>query len=483
MPDGPAGRPARAARFEALPKISLNSARHPHRPRRRPRAGAAWALAGALLCAAPAAAGAQVFLAARPNPPFSLGPLFVRASIGPRPGPVPVDIFWNLVPAPGRKAAPTAQDLYLLWPGAVIGEGQAARPDPDLARYVRTHGYSITGEGRLRLQAVNMNQMGRDQRPEPVGDGAPFVTFIREGGPLGRTAPATYIRIPWTPKLGDPEWLLSLRLSVSDLVRPTKASWMETLVGGQRYFLSLSFHNVRARGLLRLYLEQRDRVVSLSDDPAQLLIAFADADHLTIKDVSPPSSSRQRSESRGGTESVSLPLDRSQGLTTQALTVQFAYLSRVQAWAPVLLPTLFFVLGNLAAVFVRAVADRLRKRLAGRVVFGAAAGGRGDRQTGVILPRDTLARIAPGVTTYQEARQLCGPDAEHVERLSGPNRQTLVYRGRRLVPQRRRRFGWLTTVSYWDVEQHEVEIECEGDVVSDVRAHVRRSRLDRLEPA
>jgi hypothetical protein len=450
---------------------------------RRQNAGAASALAAALLCALPAAAGAQVFLAARPNPPFTLGPLFVRASIGPRPGPVPVDILWNVVPAPGRKDASAAQDLFLLWPGAVTGEAGAARPDPELARYVRAHGFTISGEGRLRLHALNVNEMGRDQRPQPVGEGAPFVTFVREGGPLGRSAPTTYIRIPWTAKLADREWLLSLRLTVPDLVSPTKASWIENLVGGQRYLLSLRFHDVRGRGIFRLYLEGRDRVVRLSDDPAQLLVAFAGADRLTIKEVSPPSSSRQRGEAREGTETVSLPLDRSEGLTPQVLTVQFAYLSRIQAWAPILLPTLFFVLGNLAAVFVRAAADRLRKRLAGRVVFGSAADGLGDRQSGVILARDSLARIAPGVTTYQEVRNLCGPDAEHVEKLSVPNRQTLLYRGRRVVPQRRRTFAWLTTVSHWDLEQHEVEIEFDGDVVSDVRAHVRRTRLDRLEPA
>jgi len=461
----------------------VRSARGLRRSGPRPKCGAAWALVAALVCALPGAAGAQVFFAARPNPPFSLGPLLVRASIGPRPGPTPVDILWNLVPAPGRKDGIAAQDLYLLWPGAVTGEERSARPDPELARYVRAHGFAISGEGRLPLHAQNVNQMGRDQRPEPVGDGAPFVTFVREGGPLGPTAPATYIRIPWTPKLGDREWLLNLRLTLSDLVRPTKASWIETLIGGQRHLLSLSFHNVRGRGIFPLYLELRDRLISLSDDPAQLLIAFADADHLTIKEVSPPSSSRRRSAEQGGAETVSLPLDRSQGLTPQALTVQFAYLSRVQAWAPVLLPTLFFVLGNLAAVFVRAVADRLTRRFAGRVLFGPAAHGPADRQTGVILPRDMLARIAPGVTTYQEVRRLCGPDAEHLEMVSVPNRQTLLYRGRRAVPQQPRRFAWLTTVGHWDLEQHEVEIQFEGDVVSDVRAHVRRTRLDRLEPA
>jgi hypothetical protein len=99
----------------------------------------------------------------------------------------------------------------------------------------------------------------------------------------------------------------------------------------------------------------------------------------------------------------------------------------------------------------------------------------------VILSRDTLARIAPGTTTYDEAMRLGGPDVEVVEKLGAPGARTLVYRGRRVVPQRRRSFGWLTAVSRWDVEHHEVQIDVEGDTVTDLRAQVRRSRLDRLE--
>ncbi|PYN71937.1 MAG: hypothetical protein DMD96_35365, partial [Candidatus Rokuibacteriota bacterium] len=55
----------------------------------------------------------------------------------------------------------------------------------------------------------------------------------------------------------------------------------------------------------------------------------------------------------------------------------------------------------------------------------------------------------------------------------------LVYRGRKVVPQRRRRLGWLTTVSRWDVEHHEVEITLERNVVQDVQARVRRTHLAR----
>jgi hypothetical protein len=254
------------------------------------------------------------------------------------------------------------------------------------------------------------------------------------------------------------------------------------LVGGQRHVLSISFNETRGRALFPLYLENRDRVVHLAEEPAQLLVTFADSDRLRIHEVSPPSASRHPSEAREDTEIVSLFLDQGAGITPQVLTVQFGYFSRIQAWGPILLPTLFFVLGNLAAVFVRTAADRLKKRFAGRVLFGPARHDRRDRLTGAILSRETLERIAPGVTTYEEVIQLCGPDLEQVERLPLSDRRTLVYRGQRVVPQRWRTFGWLTTVRGWGVEHHEVEIELEHDVVRDVRAHVRRSRLDHYEP-
>ena len=40
----------------------------------------------------------------------------------------------------------------------------------------------------------------------------------------------------------------------------------------------------------------------------------------------------------------------------------------------------------------------------------------------------------------------------------------------------RRSFGRLATVSHWDIEHHEVTIDFEGDLVTDLQAHVRRSR-------
>ncbi|MGH7347522.1 MAG: hypothetical protein ACREK4_21630, partial [Candidatus Rokuibacteriota bacterium] len=78
----------------------------------------------------------------------------------------------------------------------------------------------------------------------------------------------------------------------------------------------------------------------------------------------------------------------------------------------------------------------------------------------------------------------CGHDAEEHEQLTAPGRRTLIYRVRRVVPQRGRRSGWLATVDRWSVEQHEVEITLEHDVVTDVQARsVRRSPLASPESA
>jgi hypothetical protein len=144
---------------------------------------------------------------------------------------------------------------------------------------------------------------------------------------------------------------------------------------------------------------------------------------------------------------------------------------------PVVVPMLFFVLGNAAAPVVRYLVDRSRRAVAARLDVGRE-GDAPRRQTGVVLSRETIARLVPGETTYDDVLRLCGRDAEEHERLDGSGRRRLVYRGRRVVPQRQRRFGWLATVSRWDVEHHEVEIDMEGDVVRDVQARLRRARLD-----
>ena len=434
-------------------------------------------LGALLLIAVPAAAEAQVFLASRPHPDFAVGPLFVRAAVSPALGPITVEILWGLVVPPTRSALEIEQDLYLLWPDAITGDPGLGAPEPALARFVTERGFDVVGEGRAALFAQALYQLEDGQPPEPLPGGAPFVAFVRSGGPLGLSAPATLLRIPWTPRLANRTWLVSLRLVVPGAAKKQAAGWVQRLFWGPRHRITLSFNDVRHRALFPLYVENRERVVRLADDPSQLLIDFADLPRLRIDEVFPPSSGRRVSDSLELTEVVSLFLDRSEGITPQVLTVQFGYLSGVQAWAPVLVPTLFFVLGNVAAVLIRGVAERLSRRWSGRVALWRKSTGERPRTQGVVLPRHVVAALEPGRTTYADVLRLCGRDGEESEHLAAPDRRTIVYRGRRLVPHHRRLLGWLAAVTHWDVEHHEVEIALDKGVVRDVQARVRRSRL------
>jgi hypothetical protein len=441
----------------------------------------AWAL-GALLLVAPAVAHAQLFVASKPNPTFMIGPLFVRAAVTPDFKPVVVEILWSVAVPPGKTAADLGQDLYLLWPGGLIADPAAGAPDPALERFITERGFSVIESGRLPMAAQNLYRIETEQPAVRIPGGAPFVTFVRDTGPLGLTPPATWIRVPWTPYMVNRAYLMRLPLTTRSLIKPKPATWAERTFWGPRYRVSLSFHEVRQRAVFPLYLEHRDRVVRLSEDPAQLLIDFADTDHLKIDELFPQSAKRQVSETLESTESVSMFLD-SEGLSPQTLTVQFGYFTRLQSWAPILIPMLFFILGNGAGVLVRTLTERISKRLTGRVKFGRPQETAQVRQRGVVLDTDTLGRIRPGATTYEEVVDLCGRDFEERSRLTEPDRRTLVYRGRRVVPRRRQLLGWLATVRHWDVEEHEVEIELERDVVRDVQARVRRSRLASPEPA
>ena len=440
-------------------------------------------LVAVLLALVAAPAHAQIFLASKPKPEFTIGPLSIRANVVPAGGPVEVSLLWSLVVPPNVGAAALEQDLYLLWPGAVDGEMVAGEPDPALRRTVEERGFQVAREGRLPLSARAVYSGPQRAKPEPLPGGAPFVTYSREAGPLGLPTPATWIRIPWTPRLVDRSFLIDLRMRLTGLRRPKQATWLENFLWGERHLVTLSFNDVRTRATFPMYLAYRDRVVHLSDDPSTLTITFADSDHLKIHEVFPGSSQRRTSESRRGTEIVSTYIDPSEGLRPQVLTVQYGYFSGWQSWAPVLFATLFFVLGNVAGPLVATLAKRLGARLQGRIRFGPRSGAGAEQHVGTIVPRETLTRIAPGETTYDEILKICGPDPEERERLNAPGRRTLVYRGRRTVPHRRRQFGWLATVQSWDVEHHELEIELDGDRVRDVQAQVHRTRLTQPNPA
>ena len=445
-------------------------------PARGLRGVAALLLVVAAVASAPAPATAQVFLSTRPNPEFEVGPLFIRASVDPSLGPVTVDVLWSLAVPPTRSALGLEQDLYLLWPGRLGGEAGAA--DPALAEYVRTRGFTGTGEGRLPLFVEDLYPPpGATTTDRRIGD-APFVSFRHVGlETLGRQSSASMIRIPWSPDLVNRIRLVKLRLQLEGAIRPRPANWFEELIRGPRHILSLSFNDVRDPALFPLYLENRSRAIQLASEPSQLLVRFADAQRLRIDDIYPRAGSREPSGDGSNAEIVSAFLDTSEGAAPQVLSIQFGYASGLQAWAPLLIPLVFFVLGRATGPLIERVARRLGRSLSSRLRFGGGPEAAGQAE-GAFLPREVLAQIVPGRTTHEEVLALCGKDTlEEQERLGAPERRTLVYRGRRIVPRHQRRLLWLlSSVSDWELEEQEIEIAIESGIVQDVKVRTRRAR-------
>jgi len=440
-----------------------------------------------LLCAVPDHADAQVFITSHPQPEFSIGPLFVTASVGPQnvenlvsgSSSLTVSVSWSLTLPPKRRAGDIAQDLYLLWPGEVVGTPGVAGADPALVRQVEALGFKVKQHGSLRLSARARTEMGTSAGLRGLGE-APFVAFAREDGPAPAARGASYIRIPWVAEMASLDWLVRLDLPLNNIIVPRRVSWIEDTFWGRRYLITLGFGDVGYVSLYPLYFGARDRIVPLARDFSMLVINFADAGHLKVDEVVPASASRQMSETRSNTEAFRFPLLASEGLVPQVLKIQFAYFAGRLAWRPILISALFLGLGNLTGPMVGALARRLGRTLRARIHVGRGAAP--GREKGAIPSEETLRQIRPGETTYEDVLRLCGPQAEEQSRLpTGETRalekRTLLYRGQRVVPNRRRSFGWFATVGHWDVEDHEVQIDFERDRVRDVQARVRRSRL------
>jgi len=433
---------------------------------------------------APVPVGAQVFLASEPHPPFAIGPLFISATVAPQvvsdeSPPVTVTISWGLVRRPSGTAGEVGQDLFLLWPGEAVVDPRDGGPDPSVRTYLEQRGFAVLAEGRVPLTVRERAQMGTPAPPAKLDVSAAIATFKRRDA-TGRVDVATYAKIPWTSRLADNQSLVRLTLKLRDVVTHHRASWIEEAFWSRRYQAAVSFGDVGRLSLYPLYFENRDRVVPLAQDFSLLLVNFEDAKHLKIDQFSPPAAVRRPSQTREGTELVSLHLSAAEGITPQSLRVQFSYFSGQLPWQPILISALFLAVGNITGPLVVALIRRLLRTLRARVHIGRREGDVPRRAQGTFLSREQLARVVPGETTYDEVLGICGPDVEEQERLASTGTRTLVYRGRRLVPHRRMTVGWVAAVDRWDVEQQEVEIDLEGDRVSDVKANVRRYR--RTEP-
>jgi hypothetical protein len=443
-------------------------------------------LAWLLVVAGSAPAHAQVFFASNPKPPFKVGPVYVRALISPALGDVTVNVFFGLDLPSEIDTSAIEQDLYLIWPFDIAGDPKLGPPDPALVKQVAELGFSPMNDGRLPMTARNLYARAADGRStrETIPGGAPFVTFIRTtGGPMGISAPAALIRIPWNPRMANRLFMMDLTLVTKGLIKPKPATWLEEALWGHRYRVTISWSDVQSRGLFRIYFARRDRVLHLSEDPSRLVVNFDHADRLKIDEMVPNTARRELSETLDNTDVVSAFLDPSAGLRPQTLAVQFGYFSGLQSWAPVLIPVLFFALGNLAGPVIRSVIERVGRTLTARVEIGPTDPEKPGRESGVVVRRDQLARIVPRETTYDEVVRVCGANYEEHEQLAAPDRRTLIYRGRVIVPHRHRTFGWLSTIDGWEAEHHEVTIELERNVVTDVQARLRRTRVDEPDQA
>ena len=435
------------------------------------------ACAAAVVVGLPAPAPAQLFLASGPHPAFSIGPLFVVANVQPNLAALTVTLSWSLTATPGpRGAGVEPQDLYLLWPSEVTEATAPGPADPALVAELDKGGFTVMGSGRLVLATRDRMQMGTGTPAVVLPQAASFATFVRRGGPV-QVGPATYVKIPWTPKLADPHAVTVLTLSARGLVTPKPATWFEEAFWGRRWVLAAGFGDIGSpvNPLFPLYFEHRERVVRLGRDFAIAVANFSDAGHLRIEEIGPASATRRPSRLRADSEIVTMPLAPSEGVTPQLLKVQFSYFSGAIAWRPILVSLVLLALGNLAGFILlsRDVSGFLRARLHVRrrdePEFSRTVGG--------ALPPALAERIVPGSTTEAEVRALCGrPDEEGHRR--GPGlRRTLVYRGARRLPRPRLALGRFTTVSSWEQEQHELEIELDGDRVSAVQSRVRRSTI------
>lgn len=421
-----------------------------------------------------AAAGhAQVFLSSGPRPEFAIGPLFIVGTVRPDLGPVSVRVSWGVTLPTGGSVRDIGPALYLLWPGEVSSATTPGAPDPDLARHVQERGFTVVGGGRLALESRDRMQLGTLAEGRSLPEVASFVTFYKSGTNPVQSGTGTFVKIPWTPVLADAVSLVSLTLVVKDMITARAATWVEELFWGRRQVVTLTAGSSGSLALYSLYFDQRDRVVRIGRDFSLLVASFADADHLRIEEIAPASASRRPSRLRAGVESVSLPITAAEGTVPQTLRVQFSYFSGPVAWRPILVSLALLVLGNLMGAFL--FAQEVRRFFRSRFSLDGPRG-RSDRRALVPTP-DVLARIEPGRTTSAQVLALCGAPSEERERHRSPAVRTLLYRGVQRLPQRRFRFGRIATVSHWDEEHQEVEINLENDCVTDVQTHVRRFRL------
>ena len=412
----------------------------------------------------------QVFLSTRAEPEFTIAPLFVGLAVNSTSTPR-LTIYWG-IDIPAEPKHPLPPHLFLLLPFDITETGSPQPGASDLAKYVTARNFTLTHQGAVALVGRNRTHMGTGRPPQSLGT-APYVTFVRDSAERGPSRPATLIRIPWSTHMASADWLVGIDMLTAELVRRKPTSWYEDLFWGPRWTASASFGDLRHPGLYPLYFELRDRLVPIGKDFSMLTINLADADHLRIDQVTPVTANRQASESRQNVETISIPLSGGIGIAPQVVRVSYTYFSGSFEWRPIVISLLFLLIGNITGPVIVPMLRPLARRLMAMIHVGAEP----TRDKGVVLEGDTLGKLRPGESTYDDVVRLCGPDFEEIERKRGDDAErTLRYRGQRLVPHQGWRLGRLSHVRHWDLELHEVDIELRNDLVSDVQARVRRAK-------
>jgi hypothetical protein len=404
----------------------------------------------ALLGALPSESSAQIFLASKPHPDFSVGPLFVIANVSPDLS-VTVNISFSLTLRPGAVHAAMEQDLFLLWPAEVAESTVAGPADPALARDLHDT-LVVLSSGRLTLRSRDRTLVGTGQLGEALPEVASYVTVTRRGPLASQVGPVSYIKIPWTPKLTDPLTVTTLVMPLRGLVMPKPASWVAQTFWGRRWILTVGFGDLGppVMPLYSIYFDHRDRVVRLAREFSQVMATFADSDHLLIDEVEPAAATRRPSRVRAGSEVVALVLNPVDGIAPQNMKVQFSYFSGRIAWRPIVVSIALLLLTNIggALMFGREMFGVARARRRAR----AAAG----RMRAEWLTGDAQAATLVGRATYEDIVARWGPPDEDRERLSIPGRRTLVYRARN------------------NGQTHEVEIEITNGRVTEIERRVHR---------
>ena len=398
----------------------------------------------------PPAASGQILLASEPHPDFTVGPLFVIATVRPDLA-VTVNLSFSLTPRPGASRGAMEQDLFLLWP-AEVAEATAPGPaDPVLARGLSGQ-FVVQNSGRLQLRSRDRTLVGTGQLGEILPQVASYVTVTRTGPLAGQVSPVSYIKIPWTPRLTDPLTVTTLVLPLRGLVTPKPASWVAETFWGRRWILTVGFGDLASpvMPLYAIYFEHRDRVVRLAREFSQVIASFDDSDHLIIDQTEPGSATRRPSRLRAGSELVSLALNPAEGITPQNLKVQFTYFAGRIAWRPIVVSLLLLLLGNVAGAV-----------MFGREMFGVVRARRRARRAAARLRAEWLTGDAQAATllgsaTYDDVVARWGLPDEDRERLSTPGRRTIVYRAQR------------------NGQAHEVAIEITDGRVTEIERRVYR---------